>query len=126
VTAVGRFLIYAIPAVVVLYALIDCILIPGSLARSLPKWVWLVVIVLVPFFGAVAWLVAGRPRRDPVAAGSPGGVARLVPRRTTGPVAPDDDPTFLRKLADDEWSRKMRDRREGTAPDPSDRGPDVP
>ena len=34
----ARFLLYAIPVVVVLYALIDCILIPGALARSLPKW----------------------------------------------------------------------------------------
>jgi hypothetical protein len=122
----ARFLLYALPVVVVLYALIDCLLIPGALARSLPKWVWLVVIVLVPFFGAVAWLVAGRPRRDPVSAAAPSGVGRIVSRRHSGPVAPDDDPTFLRKLADDEWSRKMRDRREGTTPDTSDRGPDVP
>jgi len=123
---VARFLLYAIPVVVVLYALIDCILIPGALARSLPKWVWLVVIVLIPVFGAVAWLLVGRPRREATVTGTVGGVARIVPRRGSGPVAPDDDPTFLRKLADDEWSRKMRDRREGTTPDTSDRGPDVP
>ena len=122
----ARFLMYAIPVVVVLYALIDCILIPGALARSLPKWVWLIVIVLVPFFGAVAWLIAGRlAARAPVSGGT-SAVGRIVPRRNAGPVAPDDDPKFLRKLADDEWSRKMRDRREGTTPDTSDRGPDVP
>jgi len=133
----GRFLLYAIPAIVTLYALIDCILIPGALARSLPKWVWLVVIVLVPFFGAVGWLLAGRPAREPVQAGA---VGRVVSRRPRGSVAPDDDPTFLRKLADDEWSRKMRDRRDGhdgpagrdrtgpeaTTPDSGDPGTDVP
>jgi len=123
---VARFLLYAIPVVVVLYALIDCILIPRALARSLPKWVWLIVIVLVPFFGAVAWLIAGRPRREAPITGGSGGVGRIVPRRGAGTVAPDDDPKFLRKLADDEWSRKMRDRREGTTPDTGDRGPDVP
>ena len=122
----ARFLLYAIPVVVVLYALIDCILIPRALARSLPKWVWLIVIVLVPFFGAVAWLIAGRPRREASVTGTSGAVGRIVPRRNAGPVAPDDDPKFLRKLADDEWTRKMRDRREGTTPDTSDRGPDVP
>jgi hypothetical protein len=107
----ARFLLYAVPVVVTLYALIDCVLIPGALTRALPKWVWLVVIVLIPFLGALAWLLAGRPVRDPSAA--PGGpVARVLPRRSRGPVAPDDDPTFLRKLADDEWSRKMRDRRD--------------
>lgn len=110
----ARFLLYAVPVVVTLYAFIDCVLIPGALARALPKWVWLVVIVLVPFFGAVAWLLAGRPQRQPAAV--PGGpVARVLPRRSRGPVAPDDDPTFLRKLADEEWTRKMRDRRAGTA-----------
>lgn len=107
----ARFLLYAIPAVVTLYAFIDCVLVPGALTRTLPKWVWLVVIVLVPFLGAVAWLLAGRPAREPVAATLTGSVARVLPRRTRGPVAPDDDPTFLRKLADDQWSRKMRDRR---------------
>jgi hypothetical protein len=125
VRTVLRFLLYAVPVVVTLYGLIDCILIPGALARSLPKWVWLVVIVLVPFVVALAWLVAGRPRRASVVSGdSP--VGRVVSRRSSGPVAPDDDPTFLRKRADDEWSRKMRDRREGTTPDTGDRGPDVP
>ena len=120
-----RFLVYAVPVVVTLYGLIDCILIPGALARSLPKWVWLVVIVLVPFFGALGWLVAGRPVRDPVTAAS-SAVGRVVSRRSPGQVAPDDDPTFLRKLADEEWSRKMRDRREGTPPDSAGHGPDVP
>ena len=119
-----RFLLYAVPVVVTLYGLIDCILIPAALARSLPKWVWLVVIVLVPFLGSVAWLITGRPSRDRVATGARSG--RAPSRRGAGPVAPDDDPTFLRKLADDEWRRKMRDRREGTTPDTGDRGPDVP
>jgi hypothetical protein len=125
VARVLRFLLYALPVVVTLYGLIDCILIPRTLARSLPKWVWLIVIVLVPFFGAVAWLVAGRPSRDQVATEvSPGGATPS--RRATGPMAPDDDPNFLRKLADDEWTRKMRDRREGTTPETGDREPDVP
>jgi len=31
--------------------------------------------------------------------------------RRSGPVAPDDDPRFLRKLDDDVWSKKMKRRR---------------
>ena len=115
----ARFLIGGVALVVTLYALIDCILIPRALARSLPKWVWLIVIVLVPFFGAVAWLIAGRPRRETPVAGGSGGVGRIVPRRGAGTVAPDDDPKFLRKLADDEWSRRMRERRDGSDPEQS-------
>jgi hypothetical protein len=122
---VGRFLMYVVPLVVVLYALIDCILIPGALARSLPKWLWLLVIVVVPLVGAVAWLLFGRPRRDPAVAG-PSGLGRVVSRRPSAPTAPDDDPAFLRKLADDEWTRKMRDRRNGSTPDTDERETDVP
>ena len=118
----GKFLFYAVPIVVTLYAFIDCVLVPRAQARSLPKWVWIVVIVLVPFLGAVAWLIAGRPQRQPAAV--PGGpVARVLPRRSRTPVAPDDDPTFLRKLADEAWTRKMRERRaRGTASEGSDPG----
>ena len=121
-----RFLLYAVPLVVTLYALIDAILIPGALARSLPKWLWLVLIVVLPFFGAVAWLVAGRPVREQVpSAGGP--LGRVVPRRPSRQdAAPDDDPAFLRKLADDEWSRKMRDRRRGATPETDEHGTDVP
>lgn len=120
-----RFLLYAVPLVVTLYGLIDCILIPGVLARSLPKWLWLVVIVLVPFLGAVAWLLAGRPSREQVPAGDVGPLGRVVARRSAPETAPDDDPAFLRKLADEEWSRKMRDRRSGSTPDADGDGPDV-
>lgn len=96
--------------VVVLYALIDCILTVGPDARVLPKWLWLVVILVVPVLGAVAWFVGGRP-----AASDGRGLPGVGRRR--GPAAPDDDPAFLRKLADDEWTRKMRERREGEHPD---------
>ncbi len=120
-----RFLLYAVPLVVTLYALIDAILIPGALARSLPKWLWLVLIVVVPFFGAVGWLLAGRPTRGQVPSGDVGPLGRA---RRSAPTesAPDDDPAFLRRLADEEWSRKMRDRRSGATPDTDDLGPDVP
>ena len=122
-----KFLLYAVPLVVTLYALIDAILIPGALAWSLPKWLWLVLIVVVPFFGAVAWLIAGRPTREQVPTGGVGPLGRVAARRSapTG-SAPDDDPAFLRRLADEEWSRKMRDRRRGATPDTDDHGPDVP
>jgi hypothetical protein len=108
--AVGKVLLAALVVVVMLYAFIDCVQTPRAYARSLPKWLWLLLVVLVPVVGAVAWLVLGRPQSASlVAAGA---------RRGRGvPVAPDDDPAFLRKLADDEWSRRMRQRREGSDPD---------
>ena len=32
--------------------------------RNLPKLAWIVIILLFPIVGGVAWLVAGRPTRD--------------------------------------------------------------
>jgi hypothetical protein len=103
---VGKVVLGAAVLVVMLYAFIDCVQTPRAYARSLPKWLWLLLVVLVPVVGAVAWLFAGRPQR--------GSLVGAGARRGGAPVAPDDDPAFLRKLADDQWSRRMREKREGT------------
>jgi hypothetical protein len=50
--------------------------------------VWVLLILVVVLLGPLAWLATGRDRAAP-ATGSG------VPR---GPVAPDDDPEFLRNL----------------------------
>ena len=78
------------------YALIDCLQTPAAAIRNLPKSGWVVVIVFVVAVGPVAWLFVGRPRDE--ATGTP--AARPQPRPTAPgrPVAPDDDPDFLRSL----------------------------
>ena len=70
-----------------LYGLIDCAQREDSDVRRLPRWGWLIIIVLIPTLGAVAYLIAGRPKR-------PGNGGRK-PKRS---IAPDDDPDFLRGL----------------------------
>jgi hypothetical protein len=113
-----RVLLYGAVLVLSLYALIDCILTPRAEARTLPKWLWLVLVVIVPVLGPVAWLLGGRPWGTPVEAATTAAAPKPRSRGRRGPVAPDDDPAFLRKLADDEWSRKMRQHREhGDGPD---------
>ena len=57
--------------------------------RSLPKWVWVLLCLFVPFFGGLLYLMVGRPLRR----GDNGG---LGGRGKT--VAPDDDPTFLKDI----------------------------
>ena len=111
----ARFLLYAIPAIVVLYALIDALQTPSGLARTLPKPLWLVVIILVPLLGAIAWLIWGRAPREAYGASDSPTTSRLF-GRGRGPVAPDDDPRFLRQLDDEAWQRKMRERRDGQTP----------
>jgi hypothetical protein len=68
------------------FAFVDCAL--TSKTQVNRKWLWLTVILLVPVIGPLSWFLAGRPRTGPGRA----------PRRDTPPVAPDDDPDFLRRL----------------------------
>ena len=81
--------------------IVDVLRTPGTDVRNLPKGLWLLIVVLLPILGGGLWWLFGRTRR-------PGG-SRWGRR---APVAPDDDPRFLRKLDDDVWSERMRRRRE--------------
>jgi hypothetical protein len=80
-------LFFVIPLAIQLYSLFDCAQREDTAVRNLPRWGWLLIIILVPTIGAIAYLIAGRPkgpgRRGP------------KPKRT---IAPDDDPDFLRGL----------------------------
>jgi len=88
-----------------LYALFDSISAPRERIRLLPKPVWVIVIVVLNVVGTVLWFTVGRPRKSdvppaPTAAPRAGWAAQFgrpaaPPRR---PVAPDDDPEFLRNL----------------------------
>jgi hypothetical protein len=116
----GRLLLYAVPTVIVLYSLIDALQSRRDEVRLLPKWLWLIVILVVPLLGAFAWLYAGRPSRATLS-----GSGSVDVRR--GPLAPDDDPTFLRTLDDASWSQRMRQRRESDVPQqPAPRPPAPP
>jgi hypothetical protein len=91
---------------VMIYALVDCWRSDPQDVRLLPRSVWFLV-VLVPLVGGVLWLVAGQPREEGT---------RPRPR----PVAPDDDPEFLRRLdlerrkrAAEEERRHRRDPKQG-------------
>jgi len=105
-----RMLPFVLVLAVWLYALIDCILTPESEVRNLPKILW-VVIALVPLIGSVCWLVFGRPAQGlrPGSARRPTG--RSQPPPPPGPVGPDDDPEFLRKLrrSNEEHEKLLRD-----------------
>lgn len=78
-------------------ALISCLSIEDKRQiRGMPRFAWVILILLVPLAGAVAWFGYGRPR--------PAGRARSGWRPVGGPLeppkrrAPDDDPEFLQSL----------------------------
>jgi len=59
VLLVGSLLI----AAVIVYAVVDVAITPASRIRGLPKWLWIVVVVVVPLIGAILWFIVGKGRR---------------------------------------------------------------
>lgn len=108
------------------YAVIDCMQTDPAEIRGPRRPVWIAVILLLPIVGPAAWLIArrGGPRAFPSRRG----------RSSTPPVAPDDNPEFLRQLRDideqhqqmlSEWEADLR-RREEDLRDNGDDGDDSP
>ena len=104
-----------------LWALFDAATATAGHVRFLPKLLWLLIIVIFMEFGALAWVLLGRPRD--VAATQPSGVAPAAHEPAPGsvfgafgqrtgrqpgpsrpgqskarPIGPDDDPDFLSGL----------------------------
>jgi len=75
------------------YCLVNCLQSSEEEVRTLPRWAWVVVVLLLPLLGGLAYLVAGRPV---TAVSGPGGGPRVP--RGRAPQGPDDDDEFLRGL----------------------------
>lgn len=92
-----RFILILIPVAITIYALIDAISARRDAVRSLPKWLWIVLIIILWIGGAVLWFFFGRPSRSRGADGAPGGSGQSRPQ------GPDDDADFL---ADLDWQKR--------------------
>lgn len=87
--AMSRLLIFLIVALVIdVFAIVDLVMIDRRRIRAFNKLVWVIIILAVPFVGALLWFIVGRGRVDK------GGQQRSI--------APDDDPAFLQNLRRDE------------------------
>jgi hypothetical protein len=91
------------------YALVDLSNSEEEDRGGLPRWLWAVIIVLLPVFGAVAWIVMRQTGRRSPGSGRPPRPGR-GPQRPSGPSAPDDDPDFLWRI---EQERRRRERDPG-------------
>lgn len=87
------------------YCIFDVISTEEALIRNMPKVLWLIVVILLPTIGAVAWLLLGRPAGAGLRPGDTSPY-RPAPRAAPRPLAPDDDPSFLARL--DEETRRLR------------------
>lgn len=93
-----------------LFAIFDVISTDSSLCRNLPKGVWLIVVIILPDIGSIAWLLLGRPE---FAAFRPGDTTMRTSRR---PVGPEDAPAFQSRSEElnrrlEEWEADQERRR---------------
>jgi hypothetical protein len=100
----------AVQLVLLVLALISCL--SADRVRAMPRALWVLVILLIPLLGPIAWYLFGRPLPPPVEGG----------RARRGPSSPDDDPDFLRSIRIeqtrrdrellDRWERELQDRQD--------------
>jgi hypothetical protein len=105
-----------------LYCLFDVLVSPAASTRTLPKLVWLGLVVFVPVVGSTAWLFSGRPHGAGLLPGSQRGGAGATwrdvslrgggkgrPQAAPRPIGPEDDPAFIRSL-EERLRRQWDDR----------------
>lgn len=90
---------------VTLYSLFDCSARDSTNIRIMPKWAWLLVILFIPVIGLLMWFIFGRGWQGQGGPGAGGS-------RRRGPVAPDDDPDYLRRISEDLDQQRRRESHE--------------
>ncbi|MFJ3958384.1 PLDc N-terminal domain-containing protein [Arthrobacter sp. NPDC090010] len=90
-----RLILTILVVAVCIYALIDCLRSDSREVRGVPKWAWIVALIVLPVLGTVLWFFLGRPRNTSTPAPQ-----RQAPDAAQNgrPIGPDDDPQFLRNL----------------------------
>jgi hypothetical protein len=58
----GGGVLALVELVLLVYCVLNVITTPESEVRNLPKLLWLLLVVVLPLVGGIAWLIAGRPQ----------------------------------------------------------------
>jgi hypothetical protein len=100
VIVAGEFL-FLVELCMLVYCVLSVVTTPDNQCRNLPKLLWLLLVILLPLAGGIAWLVAGRPTGP--ARSLPYKGNRGVPPEYDRPgraaaANPDDDAAFLAQL----------------------------
>jgi hypothetical protein len=119
----GGGVLALVEVVLLVYCILNIITTPEGEVRNLPKLLWLLLVVVLPLVGGIAWLVAGRPQ-GPARSLPYKGNAGVPPRRDRPGRAPasrpDDDEAFLRGLREraDQQRREAERQRKRAGDDP--------
>lgn len=92
-----------------IFCFIDVLMTKEEDARHLGKWIWLVLVLLFPLVGCVAWLAVGRPPRHARGSATSSAFPEYDrPGRATG-ATPESDAQFLARVR----ARAEEQRRRG-------------
>lgn len=130
----GGGALFVVELCLVVYCVLNIITTPDADVRNLPKLLWLVLVLLFPIVGGVAWLVAGRPQgpaRSLPYKGNDGSRARPIPPEYDRPgravaSSPDDDEAFLRSLRERAEQQRRAAERQRKAADQDPGSSDAP
>lgn len=107
------------------YCVFDIISADESQIQNLPKFVWLLIVIIIPIIGPAAWLLLGRPgsaeRLRQAGAGGPGGTGRpggiggprgsgfRIPRGSRQPPIPDPGPAVPPAMSPEDHQAKREE-----------------
>ena len=98
-----------------MWAIFDVIVTPEGTQRHLPKLAWVIIVVVLWVFGAMAWTVAGRPRGAPVGltgrvGGHPSEARDEASRMSDRERAEIERREYYRRM-DEELDRRLEEKR---------------
>lgn len=104
----------------VVYSVVDVLSSDEHERIGLPRWAWVVLLLLVPLAGSIVWIVVSRTQRARHQTDGQGGQGgRVLP---SAPVAPDDDPEFLWRLEQQRREAERTQHRDPLDQEGGDRG----
>ena len=93
------------------FCILDVISTEEVLCRNLPKYFWLIIVIILPDVGSIAWLLLGRPVGAGFRLGSQVGVYKPQKRA----IGPEDSPDFLASIERkrlQSWEQELKRREE--------------
>ena len=94
-----------------IFCILDVISTDEALCRNLPKYFWLIIVIILPDVGSIAWLLLGRPVGAGFRLGSQVGVYKPQKRA----IGPEDSPDFLASIERQRlqsWEQELKRREE--------------